>query len=303
MSSNTPMAAFERQPCRYSAQDWEKAKPIISRLYITENKTIKEVITALEGELGMVTRYGSQPCIHKCQTNANFSEKQLKSRLTKWNLDIKNLKGETIIRLARTREKRKLENKETSFRICKRVVEEHKIDRYLRRKDISADDLLDMASPVNGEKSASEFVKMATNWFCEAPSPAFSVFTPPPARCSPTPDLGFASLSIQTDYTDAVQANQLQVDETETEEFQTEYTNVFQANEVQANEIETDESDASPASTILLKTSTSFSAKFPMPEIRYQYRKRIVQEIGDCLRNSDISISILHASLSHAKGR
>jgi hypothetical protein len=157
------MAAFERQPCRYSVQDWEKAKPIISRLYITENKTIREVITALEGELGMVARYGLQLYIHKCQTDANFSEKQLKSRLTKWGLDIKNLKGETIIRLARAREKRKLENKETGFRIRKTVVQEHKIDRYLRSKDISADDLLDMASPINGEGSASELEKMATD--------------------------------------------------------------------------------------------------------------------------------------------
>jgi hypothetical protein len=137
---------------------------------------------------------------------------------------------------------------------------------------------------------------------CEAPSPAFSVFTPPPACCSPTPDLGFASLCIQTDYTDAVQANQLQIDETETTEFQTEYTNVFQANEVQADEIETDESEASPTPTNLLKTPTSLSAEFATSEGRYQYRKRIVQEIDNYLRSSDLSTSILYASLSRAKG-
>jgi hypothetical protein len=117
------------------------------------------------------------------------------------------------------------------------------------------------------------------------------------------PELGFASLSIQTDDIDTIQASQMQVVETDTNESETEYTDLIQANEAQANEIETSGSEAPPAPTIPLRTSNSLSAKFSVPDSSYQYRKRIVEEIDDYLRSHDMSISSLYASLSHAKRR
>jgi hypothetical protein len=78
------------------------------------------------------------------------SEKQLKSRFPQWGFDIKNLKGETMVELARKKAKRKLESKKSSFRVHKKPVDDRKIDRYLRRNDISEEKLLSMSSPVNG---------------------------------------------------------------------------------------------------------------------------------------------------------
>jgi hypothetical protein len=81
-----------------------------------------------------------------------YSEKQLKSRLPKWGLDVKNLRGDIMKRLARTKAKRKkFENKDTSFRVNKKIVRDGNIHRYLQRYNISEEELLAMASPVNGE--------------------------------------------------------------------------------------------------------------------------------------------------------
>jgi hypothetical protein len=89
------------------------------------------------------------------KANSNFvhSEKQLKSRLTNWGFDVKNLKGDTVIELARTKAKRALENKKSSFRVNRKPVEDRKIDRYLQRNAISEEQLLSMTSPVNGTRS------------------------------------------------------------------------------------------------------------------------------------------------------
>lgn len=66
-------------------------------------------------------------------------------------MQVKNLRGDVTLQLARTRTKRKhLENKDSSFRVKKKPINDNNIDRYLRRKDISEDMLLSMASPFNG---------------------------------------------------------------------------------------------------------------------------------------------------------
>jgi hypothetical protein len=78
------------------------------------------------------------------------SEKQLKSRFQQWGFDVKNIRADTMVQLARTQAKRSLDNKKSSFRVNKKPVDERKIDRFLQRKDISEEELLSMASPVNG---------------------------------------------------------------------------------------------------------------------------------------------------------
>jgi hypothetical protein len=80
-----------------------------------------------------------------------LSEKQLKSKLTKWKFDVKNLKAEIVMELARTKAKRAVEHKKSSFRVNKKPVDDRRIDRYLQRNDISEEQLLSMASPVDGK--------------------------------------------------------------------------------------------------------------------------------------------------------
>jgi hypothetical protein len=69
-------------------------------------------------------------------TNLKNSEKQLKSRLPKWGFDTKNVKGDIVLELARTKAKRSIEGKTRLFRVNKKPVEDRKIDRYLQQNDI-----------------------------------------------------------------------------------------------------------------------------------------------------------------------
>lgn len=96
------------------------------------------------------------------------------------------MKSDTIIQLARAKAKRKiLENKDSAFRVYKKSVDDQKIDRYLRRHEITDDDLLAMASPVDGKSSSHLPFQLSINVEI-VPSPSFSVFTPHNIR-SPTP--------------------------------------------------------------------------------------------------------------------
>jgi hypothetical protein len=86
------------------------------------------------------------------ETDSRLRKKQFKARITKWGFDVKNLKGNHIVAMARARLNRKRdEAKDSAFRVNKRSVDERKIDRYLKRKGISEEILLSMPSPVNRE--------------------------------------------------------------------------------------------------------------------------------------------------------
>ena len=86
------------------------------------------------------------------ETDSRFRGKQFKARITKWGLDVKNMKGNSITAMARARVNRKrYEAKDSAFRVNKKSVDERKINRYLKRNDISEDMLLSMPSPANGE--------------------------------------------------------------------------------------------------------------------------------------------------------
>ena len=86
------------------------------------------------------------------ETDSRFRRKQFKDRITKWGLDVKNMRGSSILAMGRARVRRKrYEAKDSAFRVNKKSVDEQKINRYLKRKGISEDILLSMPSPVNRE--------------------------------------------------------------------------------------------------------------------------------------------------------
>ena len=87
-----------------------------------------------------------------CKTDSRFRRKQFKDRITKWGLDVKNMRGSSILAMGRARVRRKrYEAKDSAFRVNKKSVDEQKINRYLKRKGISEDILLSMPSPINRE--------------------------------------------------------------------------------------------------------------------------------------------------------
>jgi hypothetical protein len=62
------------------------------------------------------------------------------------------VKGDTMLKLARVRAKRKkVYNKDSAFRVNQKVVDEHKIDRYLKRNNILEHELLSIESPRDGK--------------------------------------------------------------------------------------------------------------------------------------------------------
>lgn len=71
---------------------------------------------------------------------------------------MKNLEGDTMVQLARIKAKRRLEKKETSFRVAKKPVNDQEIERYVRRHKITDDELLAMATPEAGQSFMSSHV-------------------------------------------------------------------------------------------------------------------------------------------------
>ncbi|PVH72426.1 hypothetical protein DL98DRAFT_610684 [Cadophora sp. DSE1049] len=140
----------------------EDYKATIERFYIQEDKTAKEILNILLEDVEILA-----------------SENQLKKKLKKWNFNNKNIKAETMMRMARSRANRSLENKRSAFRVNKKPIPDRNIDRFMDRKDICMEDLIDMQSPQN------------------PPSPAFSVFTPDASVSTPPPFLRYDTPSRQ----------------------------------------------------------------------------------------------------------
>ena len=70
------------------------------------------------------------------------------------------MRGNNIIAMCRARVNRKrYEAKDSAFRVSKKPVDERKINRYLKRKDISEDMLLSMPSPVNGKVASLNMIE------------------------------------------------------------------------------------------------------------------------------------------------
>lgn len=140
---------------RYTSDEWEDMKLKVERLYVLEQKTLQEVMQALEHEYGFTPTYvlPFSEFVFKAADMAKTSdrEKQLKSRLTKWRFDIKNVKGDVMVQIARVRVKRKREDdKDSGFRVDKKPVAERNINRYLKRNNVTEEDLLSMPSPSDG---------------------------------------------------------------------------------------------------------------------------------------------------------
>jgi hypothetical protein len=96
------------------------------------------------------------------QADTRNRPKQLKTRITKWKLDKKYAKRDDMIAIARTRlRRRRDEQKESAFHLNNKPMEEMKIIRFLKRKNISEDVLLSMKSPVNGKTSLPPLQKMS----------------------------------------------------------------------------------------------------------------------------------------------
>jgi elongation factor P--beta-lysine ligase len=139
---------------RFTRAEWEDQKSKIQSLYIEEGNTLSQVQEILSqsgfNATCVFTRHYS---IKFRRSNANQSSrlKQLKTKIKSWRLDKKNIKTDDMISIAQTREKRRRVGVESRFRVYGAPFDEAKIDRFLKRNNLSAEDVLDVPSPTDGE--------------------------------------------------------------------------------------------------------------------------------------------------------
>ncbi|KAH6975446.1 hypothetical protein BKA56DRAFT_89761 [Ilyonectria sp. MPI-CAGE-AT-0026] len=100
---------------RIPSQEWEKKRPIITRLYQEEKKPLKEVMEILERD-----------------HNFTATVKMYKSRIWKWGLD-KKLKGDEVLAILILRTEREAQGKPSEFTIRGQPVDLDNINRYIRR--------------------------------------------------------------------------------------------------------------------------------------------------------------------------
>lgn len=103
----------------HSAEDWECQRATFTRLYIAEDKTLKEVMEIMENEHGF-----------------RATPRQYKRRIEQWKLD-KNIKESDMRIILRKDLKRKHEGKKSEFKISGRDVEPQKIERFAQRKKMT----------------------------------------------------------------------------------------------------------------------------------------------------------------------
>ena len=95
---------------------WEIHRPTIKRLYLDEDKTLKDVMAIMQRDYG-----------HKA------TEKMYKSRFDKWGLQ-KNCKSNEMKAIARKKVERDAIGKASLFRVRGRPVEIEEVLRYFKRK-------------------------------------------------------------------------------------------------------------------------------------------------------------------------
>ncbi|KAJ0298536.1 hypothetical protein COL5a_011999 [Colletotrichum fioriniae] len=100
---------------RVPAEIWEAKRPIITRLYQEEKKSLKEVMEIMQRDYHFAA-----------------TVKMYKSRIWKWGLD-KKLKGDEVLAIMLLKRDRDLLKRPTEFRIRGQPVDLDNINRYLKR--------------------------------------------------------------------------------------------------------------------------------------------------------------------------
>ncbi|KAI5456070.1 Clr5 domain-containing protein [Mariannaea sp. PMI_226] len=114
-SDNTDTSIGRSNCKRIPSQEWEKKRPIITRLYQQEKKSLKEVMEILERE-----------------HNFTATVKMYKSRILKWGL-YKKLKSDQVLTILILKAARDAQDKPCEFTIRGQPVDLDNINRYIRR--------------------------------------------------------------------------------------------------------------------------------------------------------------------------
>ncbi|KAH8762340.1 hypothetical protein BGZ57DRAFT_573056 [Hyaloscypha finlandica] len=99
-----------------TAEDWERHRPLIKRLYADEGMKLKEVVAIMASQHGH-----------------NASLKMYKDRIKKWRLDKKNKEGD-MLAILRKKTEREAVGKSSSFRVRGQPVTIEEVYHYFKRK-------------------------------------------------------------------------------------------------------------------------------------------------------------------------
>jgi hypothetical protein len=132
-----------------SPEGWEHHRKTIEKLYLDEDKTLKEVMSVMADQYGHKGTYVSFSPKHVSfdtqQPNRLNSMKMYKSRITKWGLD-KNHKASDMAFILRKKTQRDAIKKPSAFCVRNKPVDMQDILRYVERKQ-AQDRGFRMASP------------------------------------------------------------------------------------------------------------------------------------------------------------
>jgi hypothetical protein len=125
--------------------DWAPYKERIVELHIRENRPLGEVKEIMEKEFGFCAVY-VHSLVHTLPSNAHLtllehSIRQYRNRITEWKLD-KNIKPAEMEAIVRHRQRRRLlENnkRDLKFRVRGFEVPSQKIERWMKKRGITAD--------------------------------------------------------------------------------------------------------------------------------------------------------------------
>ncbi|KAL8917908.1 MAG: hypothetical protein Q9172_005639 [Xanthocarpia lactea] len=113
--------------------EWQQHRGIIQRLYVTEDKSLPNVVLEMKQKYNFVA-----------------TERQYKRRISDWGLD-KNVKDEEMRSIIEVEAMRLRQGKQSAFYVRDRRVDRKKIDRFAHRKGIDRSALhnLDCTLPSN----------------------------------------------------------------------------------------------------------------------------------------------------------
>ncbi|KAM0438975.1 hypothetical protein ACHAPT_001736 [Fusarium lateritium] len=153
-SDDTDMSTPRSAPGkRIPSSEWEKKRPIITRLYQEEKRPLKEVMGVLQREHGFTA-----------------TVKMYKSRIWKWGLD-KKLKSDEVLAILIIKTERDAQGKASEFTIRGQKVDLDNINRYIRRNP-------GLVARFRAGELPNVNTHIEVN--CRTPSPAPSPSLPPP---------------------------------------------------------------------------------------------------------------------------
>src|SRR5436305_8390135 len=113
-----PSTAAGPSAPRYSTEQWEQHRDLITRLYSKENKRLVDVCEILTIQYGF-----------------HATTRSLKHRIRVWHLD-KKQKDHEMRAILKAYLTRKSQGKQSVFRLRGRLIDHGEISRYFRRKGV-----------------------------------------------------------------------------------------------------------------------------------------------------------------------